>query len=152
MNTMLSQLQPDEPAGKLFTALYLQQLPMAIREQVAAKRFTYLQQLAEFADTLWEAHTAPPITTAVLLVLGIPERPEPACGNGCSSHSSSWPRSDSHSPRHRYSLGSTPGCSHRHPAGLYLLLPRAVWNSGLQLEAAQCLAGKLWGWRWQLTS
>ena len=35
MNTMLSQLQPDEPAGKLFTALYLQQLPMAIREQVA---------------------------------------------------------------------------------------------------------------------
>ena len=31
MNTMLSQLPPDEPAGKLFLALYLQWLPASLR-------------------------------------------------------------------------------------------------------------------------
>ena len=55
MNTMLSQLPPDEPAGKLFLALYLQRLPATMRERVAGKHFTDLQQLAEYADTLWEA-------------------------------------------------------------------------------------------------
>ena len=50
--SMLSQLPPDEPAGKLFIALYLQPwLPLAMREQVAAKRFTDPQWLVEYADT-----------------------------------------------------------------------------------------------------
>ena len=66
MNTMLSQLPPDEPAGKLFLALYLQRLPAPLRERVAAKHFTDPQQLAEYADTLWEAQTRPLVTAAVL--------------------------------------------------------------------------------------
>ena len=52
MNTMLSQLPTDEPAGKLFLALYLQRLPAPMHEQVAAKHFTDPQKLAEYADTL----------------------------------------------------------------------------------------------------
>ena len=52
MNTMLSQLPPDEPTGKLFLALYLQWLPAPLRERVAAKHFTDPQQLAKYADTL----------------------------------------------------------------------------------------------------
>ena len=55
MNTMLSQLPMDEPAGKLFLALYLQRLPAPMHEQVAAKHFTDPQQLAEYTYTLWEA-------------------------------------------------------------------------------------------------
>ena len=66
MNTMLSQLPPDELAGKLFLALYLQRLPAPLRERVAAKHFTDPQQLAEYADTLWEAQTRPLVTAAVL--------------------------------------------------------------------------------------
>ena len=45
----------SQPAGKLFLALYLQRLPATMRERVAGKHFTDLQQLAEYADTLWEA-------------------------------------------------------------------------------------------------
>ena len=52
MNTMLSQLPPDEPNGMLFLALYLQWLPAPLCERVAAKHFTDPQQLAKYADTL----------------------------------------------------------------------------------------------------
>ena len=74
MNTMLSQLPPDEPAGKLFLALYLQRLPAPLRERVGAKHFTDPQQLAENGDTLWEAQPRPPITAAVLPAAQLPRR------------------------------------------------------------------------------
>ena len=97
MNTMLSQLLPDEPAGKLFLALYLQRLPASLRKRVAAKHFSDPQQLAEYADTLWEAQLWPPVT-AVLLGAQLHPVASPRCGRSWG-HSSSQPRTDGLSPR-----------------------------------------------------
>ena len=107
MNTMLSQLRPDEPTNKLFLALYLQRLPAPLREPVAAKHFTDPQQLAEYADTLWEAQQRPPITTAVLPAAQLRPATSPRRGRsrGCSS---SRPRSDGLSPRRRFSPSLQP--------------------------------------------
>ena len=114
MNTMLSQLRTDEPAGKLFLALYLQRLPAPMHEQVAAKHFTDPQQLAEYADTLWEAQLQPPITAAILP--GAQPRPADSqrrsCSQGCSS---SGPCSEDLSPRHCFSLGSASHPHHHSP-------------------------------------
>ena len=115
MNTMLSQLPPDEPAGKLFLALYLQRLPAPLRERVAAKHFTDPQQLAEYADTLWEAQTRPLVTAAVLPAAQPPpvtsQRPGRSRGR-----SSSRPRSDSRSPRRRFSPNPPPASATTAPA------------------------------------
>ena len=96
--SMLSQLPPDEPAGKLFIALYLQPwLPLAMREQVAAKRFTDPQWLVEYADTLWEAWVVQLITAAILS--GGPLQSEAPQHRGCSwGHFSSRARPYSQSP------------------------------------------------------
>ena len=107
MNTMLSQLPPDEPAGKLFLALYLQRLPAPLRERVAAKHFTDPQQLAEYADTLWEAQPRPPITAAVLPAAQPRPATSPRRGRSLS-RPSSRPRSDGVSPRRRFSPGLQP--------------------------------------------
>ena len=107
MNTMLSQLPPDEPASKLFLALYLQRLPAPLRERVAAKHFTDPQQLAEYTYTLWEAQPQPPITAAILPVA----QPRPAASprRGRSrGRSASRPRSDGLSPHCRFSPGLQP--------------------------------------------
>ena len=114
MNTMLSQLPPDEPAGNLFLALYLQWLPASLREGVAAKHFTDPQQLAEYADTLWEAQPRLPITAAVLS--GAPPHPAVSpCHSRSRASSSSQPCSDGLlpcsnclSPRSRFSPSLQP--------------------------------------------
>ena len=107
MNTMLSQLPPDEPAGKLFLALYLQRLLAPFRERVAAKHFTDPQQLAEYAHTLWEAQTRPLVTAAVLPAAEQPLVTSQRRGRsrGCSS---SRPHSDRHSPNRRFSPNPPP--------------------------------------------
>ena len=107
MNTMLSQLPPDELTGKLFLALYLQRLPAPLRERVAAKHFTDPQQLAEYADTLWEAQPQPPITAAVLPAAQPRQATSPRRGHS-RGRSSSRPRSDGVSPRRRFSPGLQP--------------------------------------------
>ena len=107
MNTMLSQLPPDEPAGKLFLALYLQRLLGPLREQVAAKHFTDPQQLAEYADTLWEAQPRPPITAAVLPAAQPRPVTSPRCGRSWG-RSSSRPRPNGLSPRRQFSPGLQP--------------------------------------------
>ena len=115
MKTMLSQLPPDEPAGKLFLALYLQRLPAPLRERVAAKHFTDPQQLAEYADTLWEAQTRPLVTAAVLPAAQ--PSPVPSQRRGRSrGRSSSRPRSDSRSPRRRFSPNPPPASATTAPA------------------------------------
>ena len=107
MNTMLSQLPPDEPAGKLFLALYLQRLLAPLRERVAAKHFTDPQQLAEYADTLWEAQPRPPISAAVHPATQPRPATSPRRGRS-QGRSSSRPRSDGMSPRRRFSPGLQP--------------------------------------------
>ena len=107
MNTMLSQLPPDEPTGKVFLALYLQRFPASLRERVAAKHFTDPQQLAEYADTLWEAQPRPPITAAVLPAAQPRPATSPRRGRSWGS-SYSRPRSDGMSPRCQFSPGLQP--------------------------------------------
>ena len=107
MYTMRSQLPQNEPAGKLFLALYLQRLPAPLRERVAAKHVTDPQQMAEYADTLWESQLWLPITTAVLSAARLRLVASPHCSRsqGCSAFR---PRSDGLLARHWCSLGLPP--------------------------------------------
>ena len=107
MNTMLSQLPPDEPTGKLFLALYLQQLLALLRERVAAKHFTDPQQLAEYADTLWETQRRLPITAAVLPAAQPCQATSPRRSRS-RGRSSSRPRSDGMSPCCQFFPGLQP--------------------------------------------
>ena len=151
MNTMLSQLPPDELAGKLFLALYLQRLPAPLRERVAAKHFTDPQQLAEYADTLWEAQTRPLVTAAVLPAAQQPPVTSQRRGwsRGCSS---SRPCSDSCSPTAGSLLTRRRRPRQpRHHRPTSVTITRGLAPQ-LATAAALRLAGKLRGRRRQLTA
>ena len=55
---MQALLPPGEPAGLLFQALYLQRLPVSMREHLGARKFENARELAATADLLWDARNA----------------------------------------------------------------------------------------------
>ena len=59
MDAMLAALPPGEAAGRIFKGLWLRRLPADLSDQVAPQ-FSKLdpQQLATYADTIWDARNA----------------------------------------------------------------------------------------------
>ena len=55
MDSMLSLLPQDEPAGSLFLGLCLRRLPQDMRDHLSTRQFDTPHQMAETADLLWEA-------------------------------------------------------------------------------------------------
>jgi hypothetical protein len=55
MDSMLAILPPGEQAGVVFLAMFLRRLPTDLRDHLAGKDFASPQQMAEHADTLWDA-------------------------------------------------------------------------------------------------
>ena len=114
-NTMFKKTKKGNNFGNSFLIKgQCHWLPASLREGVAAKHFTDPQQLAEYADTLWEAQPRLPITAAVLS--GAPPHPAVSPCHGRSRASSSsqpcsdglLPCSNCLSPRSRFSPGLQP--------------------------------------------
>ena len=57
MDSMLSLLPQDEPAGSLFLGLYMRRLPQDMRDHLATRQFDSPHQMAETADLLWDARS-----------------------------------------------------------------------------------------------
>ena len=86
MDSMLSLLPQDEPAGSLFLGLFLHRLPQDMRDHLSTRQFDTPHQMAGTADLLWDARghpqvtaswTAPALLMSTSLGAGSP-RPTPA--------------------------------------------------------------------------
>ena len=55
MDSMLSLLPQDEPAGSLFLGLYMRRLPQDMRDHLATHQFDSPHEMAETTDLLWDA-------------------------------------------------------------------------------------------------
>ncbi len=58
MASMLALLPEGESAGYLFKTVFLRRLPAEMREHLVAREFTSPQEMAKFADSLWEARNS----------------------------------------------------------------------------------------------
>ena len=84
MDSMLSLLPQDEPAGSLFLGLFLRHLPQDMRDHLSTRQFDTPHQMAETADLLWDARghplvnasgTAPALLMSTSLVAAAPAAP-----------------------------------------------------------------------------
>ena len=64
MDSMLSLLPQDEPAGSLFLGLFLRRLPQDMRDHLSTRQFDTPHQMAETADLLWDARGHPQVTAS----------------------------------------------------------------------------------------
>ena len=64
MDSMLSLLQQDEPAGSLFLGIFLRRLPQDMRDHLSTRQFDTPHQMAETADLLWDARGHPQVTAS----------------------------------------------------------------------------------------
>jgi len=58
MDAMLPLLPEDEVPGSLFLGLFLERLPVEMRDHLVAKDFKKPSEMALHADKLWDAHRA----------------------------------------------------------------------------------------------
>lgn len=57
LSSMLALMPVDEKPTDLFTALFLQKLPVEMREQLSAQKFETVHAMAATADNLWSARS-----------------------------------------------------------------------------------------------
>ena len=78
MDSMLSLLPQDEPAGSLFLGLYMRRLPQDMRDHLATRQFDSPHQMAETADLLWDARShgaaSAPLMSSELVAAAYPRR------------------------------------------------------------------------------
>ena len=65
-STMLALLPRGEQPGFIFKSIFLQRLPVEFREHLVSKEFATPQEMAKFADGLWDARNSSSV--AVLAV------------------------------------------------------------------------------------
>jgi hypothetical protein len=83
MDAMLALLPPGEQAGTLFQALFMRRLPSDMRQQLAARDFPNLTDMAAHADALWDARGPGFSSAAAELAAVLPRSGSPA-GRGRS--------------------------------------------------------------------
>jgi len=102
MSSMLSHLPTDEKPGYLFLGHFMRRLPDHLREHLAAKKFDSPQEMAAYADELWDARNSAATVNAV--------------GRSTSPHGGGGRRS---SPaRGRGKRSQTPAAKQPNPDGL----------------------------------
>ena len=60
MDTMLALLPEDKKPGCLFLGLFLERLPVEMRDHVVSREFKNPSEMALYADSLWDARKAIP--------------------------------------------------------------------------------------------
>ena len=77
MDAMLALLPPGEQAGLLFQALFMRRLPADMRQQLAARDFPSLPDMAAHADILWDARGPSFAAAAAELAAVLPRNSSP---------------------------------------------------------------------------
>ena len=60
MDTMLALLSEDKKPGCLFQGLFLERLPVEMRDQLVSRDFKNPSEMELYADSLWDARKAIP--------------------------------------------------------------------------------------------
>ena len=71
MDAMLALLPDDETPGSLFLGLFLERLPVEMRDHLVAKDFKTPGEMALHADLLWDARRAQPAAASPLLAAAV---------------------------------------------------------------------------------
>ena len=87
MDAMLALLPEDEVPGSLFLGLFLERLPVEMRDHLVAKEFKNPSEMALYADNLWDARRALP--TDHLLAAAATSSPPPSRGRAQDNRSPS---------------------------------------------------------------
>ena len=66
MDSMLALLPEDEVPGSLFLGLFLERLPVEMRDHLVAKDFKNPSEMALHADKLWDARRAQSVDSSLL--------------------------------------------------------------------------------------
>ena len=77
MDTMLALLPEDKKPGCLFLGLFLERLPVEMRDHVVSREFKNPSEIALYADSLWDARKAIPtdhLLAAASISLSPPSR------------------------------------------------------------------------------
>ena len=78
MDAMLALLTEDEKPGGLFQGLFLERLPVEMRDHLVSREFKNPSEMALYADSLWNARKA--IPTDHLLAAASTSSSSPSCG------------------------------------------------------------------------
>ena len=95
MDTMLALLPEDEKPGCLFLGLFLERLPVKMRDHLVSREFKNPSEMAFYADSLWDARKA--IPTDPLLATGSTSLSSPSRGR-TQDHRSPSPNRCSQTP------------------------------------------------------
>ena len=78
MDAMLALLPEDEKPGCLFLGLFLERLPVEMRDHIVSREFKNPSEMALYADSLWDTRKA--IPTDHLLATALTSSSTPSCG------------------------------------------------------------------------
>lgn len=85
MDSMLALLPEDEVPGSLFLGLFLERLPVEMRDHLVAQDFKNPSELALHADKLWDARRVQPVDPLLAAATVPPSSPSRSRGRGSSS-------------------------------------------------------------------
>ena len=71
MDAMLALLPDDEEPGSIFLGLFLERLPVEMRDHLVARVFKTPGEMASHADLLWDARRAQPTAAGPLLAAAV---------------------------------------------------------------------------------
>ena len=75
MDTMLALLPEDEAQGSLFLGLFLERLPLKMRDHLVAKEFKNPSEMVLHADMLQDARRAQPMDPLLTTAATTPSSP-----------------------------------------------------------------------------
>ena len=84
MDSMLALLPEDEVPGSLFLGLFLERLPVEMRDHLVAQDFKNPSELALHADKLWDARRVQPVDSLLAAAFS-PTSPSRSRGRGSTS-------------------------------------------------------------------
>ena len=87
MDAMLALLPEDEKPSCLFQGLFLERLPVEMRDHLVSREFKNPNEMALYADSLWDARKA--IPTDHLLAAASTSSPSPSRGRAQDQRSPS---------------------------------------------------------------